>query len=123
VIAVISYQEAEVRSKCSVCGARFPAIRDQEAVDELSMLGPLCSAINSYQLPVIRDQESGNGRSFANDVMIAQRLGFVSGASTAPVLRETDEPAKMMFRMRERVMKNLDGSEPGQRALRSNQRR
>jgi hypothetical protein len=62
-------------------------------------------------------------RELETHVMIAQRLGFVSGASTAPVLRATDEPAKMMFRMRERVMKNLDGSEPGQRALRSNERR
>jgi hypothetical protein len=43
--------------------------------------------------------------------MITQRLGFVSGASAAPVLRATDELAKMMFRMRARVMKNAEMSE------------
>jgi hypothetical protein len=43
--------------------------------------------------------------------MLTQRLGFVSGASTAPVLRATDELAKMMFRMRERVIKKADVSE------------
>jgi hypothetical protein len=41
----------------------------------------------------------------------ATALGFVSGASAASVLRATDELAKMMFRMHERVMKNAEMSE------------
>jgi four helix bundle protein len=65
----------------------------------------------------------GSLRELETHVMITQRLGFVSGASTAVVLRATDELAKMMFRMRERVMKNVDVSEPGPRASRSNERR
>jgi hypothetical protein len=43
--------------------------------------------------------------------MITQRLGFVSGASAASILRVTDELAKMMFRMHESVMKNAEMSE------------
>ena len=47
----------------------------------------------------------GSLRGLEIHVMITQRLGSVSGASAASVLRATDELAKMMFRMRERVMK------------------
>ena len=63
----------------------------------------------------------GSLRELETHVMITQRLGFVSGASTGPVLRATDELAKMMFRMRERVMKDAEVSENAQRALRSNE--
>ena len=40
-----------------------------------------------------------------------------------PVFRAAGELAKMTFQMRERVMKKVDVSEPGRRALRSNERR
>jgi four helix bundle protein len=63
----------------------------------------------------------GSLREWETHVMITQRPGFVSGFHR--VLRATDELAKMMFRMRERVMKNVDVSEPGRQALRSNERR
>jgi four helix bundle protein len=53
----------------------------------------------------------GSLRGLETHVMITQRLGFVSGASVASILRVTDELAKMMFRMHESVMKNAEMSE------------
>jgi hypothetical protein len=55
-------------------------------------------------------------------VIITQRLGFVSDVSAGPVLRATDELARMLFRMRERVMRNIEVLENAKPALRSNQR-
>ena len=58
----------------------------------------------------------GSLRELETHVMITHRLGFVSGASTGRVLQATDELAKMMFRMRERVMKNVEICERSRRS-------
>jgi four helix bundle protein len=65
----------------------------------------------------------GSLRELETQVIIAQRLGYVSEANAGPVLRATDELAKMLFRMRERVMNNIGASESARRTLRANEPR
>jgi len=62
----------------------------------------------------------GSLRELETHLIIAQRLGYVSEAKSGPLLRATDELAKMLFRMRERVMNNIGVSEGTVRALRAN---
>jgi four helix bundle protein len=66
---------------------------------------------------------SGSVRELETHIDIAQRLGFVSAASAEQILRATDELARMLFRMRERVMKNTRACENAERVLRSNEPR
>jgi four helix bundle protein len=65
----------------------------------------------------------GSVRELETHVIIAQRLGYVSETKAGPVLRATDELAKMLFRMRERVMNNIGVSEGTTRTLRANDAR
>jgi four helix bundle protein len=65
----------------------------------------------------------GSVRELETHVIIAQRLGFASAASAERVLRGTDELARMLFRMRERVMNNIGASESAKRTLRANEPR
>jgi four helix bundle protein len=65
----------------------------------------------------------GSVRELETHVIIAQRLGFASAASAEQVLRATDELARMLFRMRERVMNNIGASESAKRTLRANEPR
>ncbi len=65
----------------------------------------------------------GSLRELETHVIITQRLGYVSEAKAGPVLRATDELAKMLFRMRERVMNNIGVSEGGRRMPRANDAR
>jgi len=62
----------------------------------------------------------GSLRELETHVIITQRLGYVSEAKAGAVLRATDEVARMLFRMRERVMNNIEVSEGARRALRAN---
>ncbi len=65
----------------------------------------------------------GSVRELETHVIIAQRLGFASAVSAEEVLRATDELARMLFRTRERVMKNIGVSEGTARTLRANEPR
>jgi len=65
----------------------------------------------------------GSLRELETHVIITKRLSFVSEASAEHVLRATDELARMLFRMRQRVMKNAEASENAKRAVRSNEPR
>jgi four helix bundle protein len=65
----------------------------------------------------------GSIRELETLVIIAQRLGFASAASAEQVLRGTDELARMLFRMRERLMNNIGASESAKRTLRANEPR
>ncbi|HKM82730.1 MAG TPA: four helix bundle protein [Candidatus Acidoferrum sp.] len=62
----------------------------------------------------------GSLRELETHVIITQRLGYVSEANARPVLRATDELAKMLFRMRERVTNKTEVSEGEKRTLRAN---
>jgi four helix bundle protein len=63
----------------------------------------------------------GSVRELETHILIAQRLGFASSASAGQVLRKSDELARMIFRMRERVMKNIGVSEVTTRTVRANE--
>jgi four helix bundle protein len=65
----------------------------------------------------------GSVRELETHIIIAQRLGFASAASAEQVLRATDELARMLFRMRERVMSNIGASESTKRTNRANEPR
>ncbi len=65
----------------------------------------------------------GSLRELETHVIITQRLGYVSEAKAGPVLRATDELAKMLFRMRQRVMNEIEVSEGGTRTPRANDAR
>ena len=62
----------------------------------------------------------GSLRELETHVIIAQRLGYVSEAMTGPLLRTTDELAKMLFRMRERVTNKIEVSPAETRRPRAN---
>ena|SRR5208282_1321091 len=62
----------------------------------------------------------GSLRELETHVIITQRLGYVSEAKSGPILRATDELAKMLFRMRERVLNNGGSSENAKRTVRAN---
>ncbi|MGB2676813.1 MAG: four helix bundle protein [Candidatus Acidiferrum sp.] len=65
----------------------------------------------------------GSVRELETHIVIAQRLGFTSAASAEQVLRATDELARMLFRMRERVLNNVGTSENAKRTGRANEPR
>jgi four helix bundle protein len=65
----------------------------------------------------------GSLRELETHLIITQRLGYVSEAKSGPILRAADEPAKMLFRMRERVMKNTGVPEGTMRTIRANEPR
>jgi four helix bundle protein len=65
----------------------------------------------------------GSVRELETHIIITQRLGFASPASAEQVLRATDELARMLFRMRERVMSNIGVSESVKRTNRANEPR
>jgi four helix bundle protein len=58
---------------------------------------------------------SGSLRELETYLIVAGRLGYLSAASTAPTLREIDEIAKMLYRMRLRVTENANRSEQATR--------
>ncbi|MGA2299140.1 MAG: four helix bundle protein [Candidatus Acidiferrum sp.] len=62
----------------------------------------------------------GSLRELETHVIITQRLGYVSEAKSGPILRATDELARMLFRMRERVTTNIGVSESAHRKPRAN---
>ena len=62
----------------------------------------------------------GSLRELETHLIIAQRLGYVSDAKSGTLLRATDELAKMLFRMRERVVHNIGVSESAARTPRAN---
>lgn len=65
----------------------------------------------------------GSLRELETHVIITQRLGYVSEAKSGPILRATDELARMLFRMRERVTSNIGVSESAHRKPRANEPR
>jgi len=65
----------------------------------------------------------GSLRELETHVIITQRLGYVSEANAGAALRATDELAKMLFRMRQRVMHEIEVSEGGTRTPRANDAR
>ncbi|HYW67435.1 MAG TPA: four helix bundle protein [Candidatus Dormibacteraeota bacterium] len=65
----------------------------------------------------------GSVRELETHIVIAQRLGFAPAASAEQVLRATDELARMLFRMRQRVMHEIEVSEGGTRTPRANDAR
>jgi four helix bundle protein len=54
---------------------------------------------------------SGSLRELETHLVVAGRLGYLSGASTQPTLGTIDELAKMLYRMRLRVTENARRSE------------
>ncbi len=65
----------------------------------------------------------GSLRELETHVIITQRLGYVSEAKSGPILRATDELARMLFRMRERVTSNIGVLESAHRKPRANEPR
>ena len=60
-------------------------------------------------------------RELETHLILSQRLGFVSVATVAPLLRSIDEIAKMLYRMRQRVLANAEAAETALRASRTTQ--
>jgi len=58
---------------------------------------------------------SGSLRELETHLIIACRLGYLSNASTDPTLLEIDRLAKMLYRMRLRVIENANRSEQAAR--------
>jgi four helix bundle protein len=54
---------------------------------------------------------SGSLRELETHINIACRLGFLSSGSTAPTLLAIDDLAKMLYRMRLRVIENVNRSD------------
>ena len=66
---------------------------------------------------------SGSLRELETHVRIAQRLGYVSGPTANQILQETAEVARMLLRIRSRVLANISATEakPGLNGQRLNQ--
>jgi four helix bundle protein len=61
----------------------------------------------------------GSVRELETHLILSQRLGFVSVATVAPLLLSIDEIAKMLYRMRQRVLANAEAAETAFRASRT----
>ena len=63
---------------------------------------------------------TGSLRELETHLLIAIRLDYLSSASVAGALRSIDEIARMLYRMRQRVLQNSERSEPSRaRAVKS----
>ena len=62
----------------------------------------------------------GSLRELETHVIIAQRLGYVSEKNAGPLLRATDELARMLFRMRETGTNRTVASQSGRKTPRAN---
>jgi four helix bundle protein len=65
----------------------------------------------------------GSLRELETHIIITQRLGYVSETKSGPILRASDELARMLFRMRERVLNNAETTENAMRTVRANEPR
>jgi len=75
---------------------------------------------NTRELARFLAISSGSLRELETHLIITRRLGYVSEAKAEPLLRATDELAKMLFRMRERVMINIGALDDTTKTPRAN---
>ena len=75
---------------------------------------------NTRELARFLAISSGSLRELETHLIITRRLGYVSEAKAEPLLRATDELAKMLFRMRERVTNRTVASQSGRKTPRAN---